>query len=107
MKAGAPKIDLSEPKNQGWMIARYGMLECGKNFKGSRSEMCKICNQIDNEDHRLNHCQKYREVNFYSNSIKIDFEQIHTNDLAVLRELMSKVSRVWNTHNAYGSMNLE
>ena len=27
------------------MIARFGLLDSGKNFKGSRSEMCDTCNQ--------------------------------------------------------------
>ena len=88
------------------MIARFGMLECGKNFKGSRSEMCDTCKQMDNEDHRLNHCEKYKTINFFNSCAKVDFEQIYSNDLSVLRELMSNLSCVWNTYNAYGSINV-
>ena len=31
------------------MIARYRMLECGKNFRGSINGTCNICNEIDDE----------------------------------------------------------
>ena len=29
------------------MIARYGMLECGKDFKGSLKKICEQCNKSD------------------------------------------------------------
>ena len=88
------------------MIARFGLLDSGKNFKGSRSEMCDTCNQMDNEDHRLNYCEKYKTINFANSNVTVDFEQIYENDLTLVRELMSKLSHVWNTYNAYGSMNV-
>ena len=34
------------------LIARFGMLECGKNFKGSVKEMCPKCNEYDDEYHQ-------------------------------------------------------
>ena len=33
------------------VIARFGMLDCGMNFKGNRSETCNQCNVVDNDDH--------------------------------------------------------
>ena len=29
------------------VIARFGMLECGRNFKSSMQEVCRMCNTID------------------------------------------------------------
>ena len=45
------------------MIARYGLLECGSNYKGTISESCDTCNCPDNEDHCLNYCIKFKGTN--------------------------------------------
>ena len=42
------------------IIARFGMLECGRNYKGSMSEICNECNDLDDENHRLNFCAKFK-----------------------------------------------
>ena len=87
------------------LIARFGMLECGKNFKGSQNIICNGCRVIDDEDHRLNTCLKYRDINFLSCDTKIDFQLIFSNDVEVVKKTASEISRVWNTRNANGSMN--
>ena len=33
------------------LIARFGMLECGKNFKGTMRETCDVCKVNDDENH--------------------------------------------------------
>ena len=38
------------------IMARSGMLECGKNFKGTKSESYSKCGTTDDEEHRLNNC---------------------------------------------------
>ena len=40
------------------IMARYGVLECGKNYKGTMRETCDSCNSIDDENHRINFCSK-------------------------------------------------
>ena len=47
------------------IMARYGLLECGKNFKGTLNVNCDTCNCLDDEDHRINFCIKLKEVNLY------------------------------------------
>ena len=46
------------------IIARYGMLECGKNFGGTHGGECSECNTYDDENHRLNDCKKWKELNY-------------------------------------------
>ena len=58
------------------ITARFSMLECGKNFKGTQSETCNVCNVKDDEDHRLNHCTKYRNINLCDDTEKVDFREI-------------------------------
>lgn len=43
------------------IISRYGMLECGKNFKGTKNLECNESSAVDDESHRLNSCIKYSD----------------------------------------------
>ena len=54
-------------------MARYGMLECVRNFKGTVEFQCKSCNVIDDEEHRLNHCILFKDLNFRDCTEKIPF----------------------------------
>ena len=77
------------------------MLECGKNYKGSMLEVCDQCSVLDDENHRLNYCKKYKETNNSSKEEKVDFSLIYSTDIAILKSIISEISRVWN---AQGSM---
>ena len=80
------------------------MLTCGKNFKGTMSEICSTCNVIDDENHRLNYCSKFRDTNLYDCTEKEDFTKIFSHDIDVVRDILPKIQRVWNTKTARGSM---
>ena len=71
------------------------MLECGKNFKGNKPEICSLCNEIDDENHRLNDCVKFRDINFYDSDIKVDFQRVFSNDIEILREILPSIQRVY------------
>ena len=86
------------------IIARYGMLECGRNYKGNKPEMCTQCNMLDDENHRLNECVKFRDINLYDSETKGDFYKIFSNDIDTLREIIPIIQKVWNTKTAYGTM---
>ena len=87
------------------MIARFRMLECGTNYKGTHNHICTACNVIDDEEHRLNHCSLWRDTNCYDDDEKINFESIYSNDVNVLRSIIPKIESVWNTRTAHGTMN--
>ena len=87
------------------VIARYRMLQCGKNFKGTMREICDKCNCTDDENHRLNDCIKWRVINQYDNSEKTDFNLIFSDNVDELRHIITKIEKVWNTQNAHGTMN--
>ena len=86
------------------VIARFGMLDCGTNYKGTKPEICSQCNVIDNEDHRLNNCIKYRNINQYDCNEKVNFKKIFSNDIEVLREIIPIIQRVWNCKTAHGTI---
>ena len=87
------------------IIARYGMLECGMNFKGTLDSQCLTCNTINDEEHRLNNCMRLKEINFCDSIDKIPFNTIHSTDIQQLRVVISRISQVWNIKTGHGSMN--
>ena len=101
----SPEIhNLTKQETKTLIISRYRMLECGANFKNSRSVTCSTCNATDNEDHRLNHCIRFRATNNYDKSEKCNFDDVHSNDTDTLKKIIVSISKVWNTRNAHGSM---
>ena len=95
---------LTKQETKTLIISRYGMLECGANFKSTMSEICTTCKTRDNEDHRLNYCIRFRNVNNYDQSEKVSFDEIFSTDINVLKNVITEITKVWNTRNAHGSM---
>ena len=85
------------------MIARFGMLECGKNFRGSIRETCEVCKVTDDENHRLNDCSKFSSVNNFMTE-KTDFRDIFSNDPIIFKDAIKNIEKVWNTRTAHGTM---
>ena len=88
------------------IIARYGMLECGRNYKGTMNMICTDCQTIDDENHRINYCKKWETVNYAKCNDKKDFNNIYSNDIARIREIVPVIESLWNTKNANGTMNI-
>ena len=86
------------------IIARFGMLECGQNYKGTTSEICSTCEVTDNENHRLNVCPKFRSVNRYDVKEKFSFNNIYSQDVNTLKNAIQVKGNVWNTKNAHGTI---
>ena len=86
------------------IIARYGMLECGLNFKGKMDSNCPTCNVIDDESHRLNDCPKWNQNENQDLREQIDFNEIYSSEIEIIRPLLSKITTMWNTKCANGSM---
>ena len=80
------------------------MLECGANFKGSLPYVCQTCNKVDDENHRLNTCKKYRSMNMFDYAMKANFDDVFSTDLTVVKQIIVIIERIWNTHSAHGTM---
>ena len=87
------------------IMSRYGMLECGKNFKGTLSNHCVVCGTVDDEEHRLNYCERFKELNFYNTSEKIPFDTVYSTDTNILNQIIERIALVWNVSTAHGTMN--
>ena len=97
-------INCTKYETKTLIIARYGMLECGTNYKGSMKEICERCKVVDDENHRLNYCEKYRDINFWDADEKEDFNLVYSRDINEIRNILPKINKVWNTKNAHGTM---
>ena len=86
------------------VIARFRMLECGTNYKGTMRETCQTCNLTDDENHRLNFCTKYTATNRSSQIDKVDFNDVYSTDIQVLKKVIQEIEKVWNTKSAHGTM---
>ena len=86
------------------LLARFRMLECGTNYKGSLNDICEICKMKDDESHRLNDCKKFRCTNFYDSSDHVSFDAVFSSDIKTLKKIIPLINQVWNTRNANGTM---
>ena len=86
------------------IIARYGMLECGKNFRGTLAEKCITCDVTDNEEHRLNKCTKYSDINHIDNIEIIPFDTIYSTNVESLHKIIYRIGTVWNVRSGHGTM---
>ena len=95
---------LTKQETKTLIIARYKMLECGVNFRNSKSIICSTCKKTGNEDHILNHCIRYRDINCCDNEEKVNFSDVYSADIDVLKKTIDKIEKVWNTRNAHGTI---
>ena len=86
------------------ILARNGMLQCGKNFKGTMKEICSECNVIDDEDHRLNTCSKWKDTNNFNSTDSPHFTNIYSENEDTLRIIVMEIEKVWEMRYANGKM---
>ena len=84
------------------IIARYGMLECGTNFKGTHTATCVSCNKIDNEHHRMNECPRWKDLS--EETEMMNFDLIYSNCIDSIRPVIDRIMKTWNTKCAHGTM---
>ena len=86
------------------ILSRNRMLTCGRNYKGTMNQICQDCNMMDDENHRLNECAVWEDVNFIKNSIKPNFDDIFSENDDILNEIIEKIENVWELKYANGRM---
>ena len=87
------------------IMARYGMLRCANNFhNGFGTKLCDLCNVCDDENHRINTCKKWREINLYDNRQKIEFNDIYSNDIDKCFHTVQIILAMWDLENGKNEM---
>ena len=88
-----------------YVMGRYGMLQCAANFSdGYKSKLCTRCNVTDNEDHRMNNCPVWSDINLYGCDEKINFEDIHSDNEIESMTVVKKILEIWDLGNNKNSM---
>ena len=96
-------INHSKQHTKTIVLARNGMLECGKNFRGTIKEICPTCNITDDENHRLNTCKKWQSIDDSSEK-NANFNDIYSNNEDILDQIISEIEKVWELQYANGRM---
>ena len=99
-------LQLTKQETKTLIIARFRMLECGRNFKGTMTEKCNTCGCVDDEEHRLNNCTKYVGTNYHIDVDNIKFDTVFSSNPDTLRIIINRISRVWNVRTGNGSMHI-
>ena len=82
------------------IMGRYGMLSCANNFSnGYGMKNCDVCNVIDNEEHRINDCEKWKDVNRYCSNEKIVYSDIFSDDKEKCLNVVDSILSVWDLNN--------
>ena len=86
-------------------MGRYGMLQCAANFKGRYGDkICKKCLTEDNENHRINVCPEWSNINLVNETENIDFDQIHSENEGESLKVVKKVIEMWDLGNNKNTM---
>ena len=94
----------TKQKSRAIILARNGMLECGKNDEGIMKETCTTCAVVDDENHRLNDCVVWRDINCSSKSYRTNFSDIYSRDYSVLEKVIPEIEGVWDLRYTKGRM---
>ena len=87
------------------IMGMFGMLQCAKNFKsGNGGGECRVCRVLDDENHRINYCYKFKDFNLYLSPIKYDFNCIFSNDEDMVSRTIEVILEVWNLKNNRNEM---
>ena len=100
-------LSMTKRETKTIMTARYGMLQCGRNFKGTEKLTCQSCKVLDDENHRLNSCPKWSDINLANETEKANFHDVYSGDIHILRNIIPHIETLWNVKNAHGTMNTE
>ena len=99
-------LQLTKKETKTLIIARFRMLECGRNFKGTMKDTCDICGCVDDEEHRLNICKRFTKTNYRDDVDHIKFDTIFSDNPHTLRLIINRIAKVWNVHTGNGSMHV-
>ena len=73
------------------------MLDCRANFSmGYGKKTCESCGIIDDENHRINHCPIYRNINLYDCNEKLNYDLIYSDDEREVKLIARKILSMWD-----------
>ena len=81
------------------------MLDCASNYSTKYGgKICRNCNAVDDEAHRINHCTLYEHINHFHSSEKIIFDDIYSSDERLCYEIVRIIMTMWDLENGKNEM---
>ena len=88
-----------------YIMGRYGMLQCASNFSsGYGGKVCSQCGVIDDEGHRMNHCQVWRRLNLYECMEKVNYDDLYSDDNSRSMRIVGRIIEMWDLGNGRNCM---
>ena len=104
----APCMDIlsrSPSRARVQIMSMYHMLDCAQNYKyGYRGADCYTCKTRDDENHRINYCEIYRDNNLYDSPLKLDFNSIYSDDPKTVDRAIDVICELWDLKNRNNKM---
>ena len=83
-----------------YIMGRYGMLQCAANFSnGYGGKDCKKCKLEDNEEHRMDQCIEWSNVNLASTDRYVDYDLIHSENDEESMVVVQYILDMWDLVN--------
>ena len=87
------------------IMARYGMLDCAANYRGKYgTNLCTQCKVIDDENHRINFCKRWQNINLYRTDYILNFDTIFSDNIEEIRQMSDCLESIWNLENGKNEM---
>ena len=88
-----------------YIMGRYGMLQCAANFSsGYGGKNCRECGVVDDEEHRINHCSLWSDINLSKCDVKADFGHILSDDDQESMKIVDIIVNMWDLENGRNCM---
>ena len=98
-------ISRSRYRSKVLIMSMFSMLNCATNFKnGYKTTNCQSCGILDDENHRINYCARFKEINLYKSPLKVDFEFINSDDTEAVDRIIDTVCMLWELKNGKNEM---
>ena len=87
------------------IMGRYGMLKCANNFSyGHGTKICDKCTVVDDENHRISVCEKWKDTNLVHSSEKLAFDDIYLDDYERCAKVVQRILSTWDLENGRNEM---
>ena len=66
------------------------------------SELCHECKALDDEDHRLNECRVFKDMNLANQSTRANFNDVYSDENDKLNSILAHIENLWEFRYANG-----
>ena len=88
-----------------YLMGRFGMLQCAANFSmGYGGKNCRQCGVLDDEQHRINDCEVWKDINLFTSNEKIDFQLLYSDDEQESMIIVGRILEMWDLVNGKNCM---